>query len=95
MSTVCHKLSHVLYEFDVNKGCFCYWVCSSYYHQDVYLTTGSRTSDYTFVTNNNDDKLPAHQTLNKTRTEFENPFIVLGASEEVANVVSSLVCSNI
>uniref|UniRef100_A0A8D0CTE1 Cadherin domain-containing protein n=1 Tax=Sander lucioperca TaxID=283035 RepID=A0A8D0CTE1_SANLU len=38
----------------------------SAYNYDAYLTTGSRTSDFKFVTSYNDNTLPADQTLRKT-----------------------------
>uniref|UniRef100_A0A8C9XH49 Cadherin domain-containing protein n=1 Tax=Sander lucioperca TaxID=283035 RepID=A0A8C9XH49_SANLU len=37
----------------------------SAYNYDAYLTTGSRTSDFKFVTSYNDNTLPADQTLRK------------------------------
>ncbi|KAF7649482.1 hypothetical protein LDENG_00140870 [Lucifuga dentata] len=42
----------------------------STYNYDAYLTTGSRTSDFKFVSSYNDDTLPAHQTLRKSPTHF-------------------------
>eukprot|EP00063_Salmo_salar_P068935 XP_014043770.1 PREDICTED: protocadherin gamma-A11-like [Salmo salar] len=42
----------------------------STYNYDAYLTTGSRTSDFKFVTSFNDNTLPADQTLRKTPTDF-------------------------
>ncbi|XP_064874643.1 protocadherin beta-16-like isoform X20 [Oncorhynchus nerka] len=42
----------------------------SVYNYDAYLTTGSRTSDFKFVTSYNDNKLPADQTLRKTSLDF-------------------------
>ncbi|XP_068596817.1 protocadherin beta-15-like [Brachionichthys hirsutus] len=39
----------------------------SAYNYDAYLTTGSRTSDFKFVTSYNDNTLPADQTLRKTQ----------------------------
>uniref|UniRef100_A0A673VQK4 Cadherin domain-containing protein n=1 Tax=Salmo trutta TaxID=8032 RepID=A0A673VQK4_SALTR len=42
----------------------------STYNYDAYLTTGSRTSDFKFVTSYNDNTLPADQTLRKTPTDF-------------------------
>ncbi|XP_014067922.2 protocadherin gamma-A11-like [Salmo salar] len=38
----------------------------STYNYDAYLTTGSRTSDFKFVTSYNDNTLPEDQTLRKT-----------------------------
>ncbi|KAG7255123.1 hypothetical protein CRUP_008951 [Coryphaenoides rupestris] len=43
----------------------------SAYNYDAYLTTGSRTSDFKFVTSYNDNTLPADQTLRKNPTDFE------------------------
>uniref|UniRef100_A0A4W6FZF9 Cadherin domain-containing protein n=1 Tax=Lates calcarifer TaxID=8187 RepID=A0A4W6FZF9_LATCA len=40
----------------------------STYNYDAYLTTGSRTSDFKFVTSYNDNTLPADQTLRKTNS---------------------------
>uniref|UniRef100_A0A3B4WHI4 Cadherin domain-containing protein n=1 Tax=Seriola lalandi dorsalis TaxID=1841481 RepID=A0A3B4WHI4_SERLL len=58
----------------------------STYNYDAYLTTGSRTSDFKFVTSYNDNTLPADQTLKKRPTDFADPFEDLGASVEVGNV---------
>ncbi|XP_029703593.1 protocadherin beta-16-like isoform X1 [Takifugu rubripes] len=46
----------------------------SAYNYDAYLTTGSRTSDFKFVTSYNDNTLPAEQTLRKSSTDFDEPF---------------------
>ncbi|XP_068182532.1 protocadherin gamma-A12-like [Antennarius striatus] len=46
----------------------------SAYNYDAYLTTGSRTSDFKFVTSYNDNTLPAEQTLRKSPTDFEDMF---------------------
>uniref|UniRef100_A0A8C4ZUU0 Cadherin domain-containing protein n=1 Tax=Gadus morhua TaxID=8049 RepID=A0A8C4ZUU0_GADMO len=47
----------------------------STYNYDAYLTTGSRTSDFKFLTSYNDNTLPADQTLRKNPTDFgENYF---------------------
>ncbi|XP_045579929.1 protocadherin gamma-A11 isoform X17 [Salmo salar] len=46
----------------------------STYNYDAYLTTGSRTSDFKFVTSYNDNTLPADQTLRKTPTDFAEEF---------------------
>ncbi|XP_028271995.1 protocadherin gamma-A9-like isoform X44 [Parambassis ranga] len=54
----------------------------STYNYDAYLTTGSRTSDFKFVTSYNDNTLPADQTLRKSSSDFADPFEDLGASEE-------------
>ncbi|XP_042181731.1 protocadherin gamma-A10-like isoform X20 [Oncorhynchus tshawytscha] len=46
----------------------------STYNYDAYLTTGSRTSDFKFLTSYNENTLPADQTLRKTPTDFsEDP----------------------
>ncbi|XP_055744866.1 protocadherin gamma-A10-like isoform X1 [Salvelinus fontinalis] len=42
----------------------------STYNYDAYLTTGSRTSDFNFLTSYNDNTLPADQTLRTTPTDF-------------------------
>uniref|UniRef100_A0A3Q3E892 Cadherin domain-containing protein n=1 Tax=Labrus bergylta TaxID=56723 RepID=A0A3Q3E892_9LABR len=42
----------------------------SAYNYDAYLTTGSRTSDFKFVSSYNDNTLPADQTLRKSPTDF-------------------------
>ncbi|XP_042181726.1 protocadherin gamma-A11-like isoform X15 [Oncorhynchus tshawytscha] len=42
----------------------------STYNYDAYLTTGSRTSDFKFVTSYSDNTLPADQTLRKTPNDF-------------------------
>ncbi|XP_024284896.2 protocadherin gamma-A4-like isoform X13 [Oncorhynchus tshawytscha] len=42
----------------------------STYNYDAYLTTGSHTSDFKFVTSYNDNTLPADQTLRKTPIDF-------------------------
>ncbi|XP_076730035.1 protocadherin gamma-A11 isoform X30 [Maylandia zebra] len=46
----------------------------STYNYDAYLTTGSRTSDFKFVTSYNDDTLPADQTLKKSPSDFADVF---------------------
>ncbi|XP_073342619.1 protocadherin beta-15-like [Pagrus major] len=46
----------------------------SAYNYDAYLTTGSRTSDFKFVTSYNDNTLPADQTLRKSPTDFLEAF---------------------
>ncbi|KAL3973025.1 adipocyte plasma membrane-associated protein [Sarotherodon galilaeus] len=55
----------------------------STYNYDAYLTTGSRTSDFKFVTSYNDNTLPADQTLKKSPSDFADPFEVVEAFEEV------------
>ncbi|XP_061899871.1 protocadherin beta-16-like [Entelurus aequoreus] len=42
----------------------------STYNYDAYLTTGSRTSDFKFVSSYNDNTLPADQTLRKSPFDF-------------------------
>ncbi|XP_022625480.1 protocadherin beta-15-like [Seriola dumerili] len=46
----------------------------STYNYDAYLTTGSRTSDFKFVTSYNDNTLPADQTLKKSPADFADAF---------------------
>ncbi|XP_034454789.1 protocadherin beta-15-like [Hippoglossus hippoglossus] len=46
----------------------------STYNYDAYLTTGSRTSDFKFVTSYNDNTLPADQTLRKSPSDFVDMF---------------------
>ncbi|XP_030000811.1 protocadherin gamma-A11-like isoform X46 [Sphaeramia orbicularis] len=54
----------------------------STYNYDAYLTTGSRTSDFKFVTSYNDNTLPADQTLRKSPSDFADPFDDLESSDE-------------
>ncbi|XP_060904092.1 protocadherin gamma-A4-like isoform X17 [Labrus mixtus] len=54
----------------------------SAYNYDAYLTTGSRTSDFKFVSSYNDNTLPADQTLRKSPTDFADPFEDLDTSLE-------------
>ncbi|XP_065814732.1 protocadherin gamma-A4-like isoform X37 [Labrus bergylta] len=54
----------------------------SAYNYDAYLTTGSRTSDFKFVSSYNDNTLPADQTLRKSPTDFADPFEDLDSSLE-------------
>uniref|UniRef100_A0A671U6Q5 Cadherin domain-containing protein n=1 Tax=Sparus aurata TaxID=8175 RepID=A0A671U6Q5_SPAAU len=49
----------------------------SAYNYDAYLTTGSRTSDFKFVTSYNDNTLPADQTLRKMLSRSCFPFVVV------------------
>nr|XP_046262632.1 protocadherin gamma-A10-like [Scatophagus argus] len=58
----------------------------SAYNYDAYLTTGSRTSDFKFVTSYNDSTLPAEQTLRKSPSDFADPFEDLEASAEVGSL---------
>ncbi|KAM4554662.1 protocadherin gamma-A11-like isoform 25-T25 [Odontesthes bonariensis] len=46
----------------------------STYNYDAYLTTGSRTSDFKFVSSYNDNTLPADQTLKKSPSDFAEVF---------------------
>ncbi|TWW54345.1 Protocadherin gamma-A2 [Takifugu flavidus] len=57
----------------------------SAYNYDAYLTTGSRTSDFKFVTSYNDNTLPAEQTLRKSPTDFADVFGQLEESPEVGH----------
>ncbi|XP_075337528.1 protocadherin gamma-A11-like isoform X36 [Odontesthes bonariensis] len=54
----------------------------SAYNYDAYLTTGSRTSDFKFVSSYNDNTLPADQTLKKSPTDFDEVFGDLEGSEQ-------------
>ncbi|XP_078810301.1 protocadherin gamma-A12-like [Oryzias latipes] len=56
----------------------------SAYNYDAYLTTGSRTSDFKFVSSYNDNTLPADQTLRKSPTDFLEAFRESGHSTEVS-----------
>ncbi|XP_034739265.1 protocadherin gamma-A12-like [Etheostoma cragini] len=58
----------------------------SAYNYDAYLTTGSRTSDFKFVTSYNDNTLPADQTLRKSPSDFADSFEDLEPSVEVGTV---------
>ncbi|XP_051275342.1 protocadherin beta-15-like [Dicentrarchus labrax] len=60
----------------------------SAYNYDAYLTTGSRTSDFKFVTSYNDNTLPADQTLRKSPSDFADPFEDLEPAVEVGTVQS-------
>uniref|UniRef100_A0A3B4UHT8 Cadherin domain-containing protein n=1 Tax=Seriola dumerili TaxID=41447 RepID=A0A3B4UHT8_SERDU len=55
----------------------------STYNYDAYLTTGSRTSDFKFVTSYNDNTLPADQTLKKSPSDFADAFGELEGCPEV------------
>ncbi|XP_034400130.1 protocadherin beta-15-like [Cyclopterus lumpus] len=55
----------------------------STYNYDAYLTTGSRTSDFKFVSSYNDNTLPADQTLRKSPTDFLEAFVDSDHSPEV------------
>ncbi|XP_034546763.1 protocadherin gamma-A4-like [Notolabrus celidotus] len=55
----------------------------SAYNYDAYLTTGSRTSDFKFVSSYNDNTLPADQTLMKSPSDFADVFGESDGSPEV------------
>ncbi|XP_062281211.1 protocadherin-23-like [Scomber scombrus] len=55
----------------------------STYNYDAYLTTGSRTSDFKFVSSYNDNTLPADQTLRKSPSDFADVFGDCDRSPEV------------
>ncbi|XP_015235727.1 PREDICTED: protocadherin gamma-A12-like [Cyprinodon variegatus] len=55
----------------------------STYNYDTYLTTGSRTSDFKFVSSYNDNTLPADNTLEKRPAEFPDVFGDLDSALEV------------
>ncbi|XP_035613771.2 protocadherin gamma-A11-like [Oncorhynchus keta] len=55
----------------------------STYNYDAYLTTGSRTSDFKFLTSYNENTLPADQTLRKTPTDFSEDLDESEGSPEV------------
>ncbi|XP_054647386.1 protocadherin beta-15-like [Dunckerocampus dactyliophorus] len=61
----------------------------STYNYDAYLTTGSRTSDFKFVSSYNDNTLPADQTLRKSPTDFvdelDDSFDPLEKSNKLGN----------
>jgi hypothetical protein len=63
----------------------------SAYNYDAYLTTGSRTSDFKFLTSYNDNTLPADQTLRKNATDFEEVFGDIDSSPEVKNVSKKII----
>ncbi|XP_034086882.1 protocadherin beta-16-like [Gymnodraco acuticeps] len=60
----------------------------SAYNYDAYLTTGSRTSDFNFVSSYNDNTLPADQTLRKSPSDFAEVFGDCDSSPEVGIVVT-------
>ncbi|XP_053285324.1 protocadherin beta-15 [Pleuronectes platessa] len=60
----------------------------STYNYDAYLTTGSRTSDFKFVTSYNDNTLPADQTLRKSPSDFADAFGDCDSSPEVGTSVT-------
>nr|XP_033489686.1 protocadherin beta-16-like [Epinephelus lanceolatus] len=58
----------------------------STYNYDAYLTTGSRTSDFKFVSSYNDNTLPADQTLRKSPSDFADDFGDSDSSPEVGPI---------
>ncbi|XP_033948399.2 protocadherin beta-15-like [Pseudochaenichthys georgianus] len=60
----------------------------SAYNYDAYLTTGSRTSDFKFVSSSNDNTLPADQTLRKSPSDFAEVFGDCDSSPEVGIIVT-------
>ncbi|KAK7922742.1 hypothetical protein WMY93_009644 [Mugilogobius chulae] len=58
----------------------------STYNYDGYMTTGSRTSDFKFVSSYNDNTLPADQTLRKSPTDFSDIFGDCEHSPEVGTL---------
>ncbi|KAM6952971.1 protocadherin beta-15-like [Lycodopsis pacificus] len=60
----------------------------SAYNYDAYLTTGSRTSDFKFVSSYNDNTLPADQTLRKSPSDFAEAFGDCDDSPEVGTGTS-------
>uniref|UniRef100_A0AAY4BD36 Cadherin domain-containing protein n=1 Tax=Denticeps clupeoides TaxID=299321 RepID=A0AAY4BD36_9TELE len=52
----------------------------SSYNYDTYLTTGSRTSDFKFVTSYNDNTLPADETLKKSMEHLDGSVLTLNDS---------------
>ncbi|XP_044220385.1 protocadherin beta-6-like [Thunnus albacares] len=65
----------------------------STYNYDAYLTTGSRTSDFKFVTSYNDNTLPADQTLRKSPSDFVDEFGQSDNSLEVGSHILYLCAS--
>nr|XP_033948395.1 protocadherin gamma-A11-like isoform X1 [Pseudochaenichthys georgianus] len=61
----------------------------SAYNYDAYLTTGSRTSDFKFVSSSNDNTLPADQTLRKSPSDFAEVFGDCDSSPEVGPCIIS------
>ncbi|XP_027864332.1 protocadherin gamma-A12-like [Xiphophorus couchianus] len=61
----------------------CTGTLRSTYNYDAYLTTGSRTSDFKFVSSYNDNTLPADQTLKKSLSDFTEAFGELEGFSEV------------
>ncbi|XP_049442759.1 protocadherin beta-15-like [Epinephelus fuscoguttatus] len=61
----------------------------STYNYDAYLTTGSRTSDFKFVSSYSDNTLPADQTLRKSPSDFAEAF---GTPDECLEVGPIRIC---
>uniref|UniRef100_A0AAY4BDF0 Cadherin domain-containing protein n=1 Tax=Denticeps clupeoides TaxID=299321 RepID=A0AAY4BDF0_9TELE len=55
----------------------------SSYNYDTYLTTGSRTSDFKFVTSYNDNTLPADDTLKKSMEHLDGSVLILNDASSV------------
>uniref|UniRef100_A0A3Q3KX59 Protocadherin gamma-A10-like n=1 Tax=Mastacembelus armatus TaxID=205130 RepID=A0A3Q3KX59_9TELE len=66
----------------------------STYNYDAYLTTGSRTSDFKFVTSYNDNTLPADQTLRKSPSDFAEVFEASQDSLEVGFTYMPYLCDS-
>ncbi|XP_017282618.1 protocadherin beta-16-like [Kryptolebias marmoratus] len=64
----------------------CTGTLRSSYNYDAYLTTGSRTSDFKFVSSYNDNTLPADHTLKKSPTKFADVFGGSDSSPEVGTI---------
>ncbi|XP_028315710.1 protocadherin gamma-A11-like isoform X25 [Gouania willdenowi] len=60
----------------------------STYNYDAYLTTGSRTSDFKFVSSYNDNTLPAEQTLRKSPSDFADAFGSADSSPEMQDALT-------
>ncbi|XP_030000848.1 protocadherin gamma-A10-like [Sphaeramia orbicularis] len=58
----------------------------STYNYDAYMTTGSRTSDFKFVSSYNDNTLPADQTLRKCSMNFDGSCGDSDGSPEVCTI---------
>ncbi|XP_033830468.1 protocadherin beta-15-like [Periophthalmus magnuspinnatus] len=63
----------------------------STYNYDGYMTTGSRTSDFKFVSSYNDNTLPADQTLRKSPTDFCDVFGDGDVSPEVGSLYKTMI----
>ncbi|KAI4819439.1 hypothetical protein KUCAC02_004685, partial [Chaenocephalus aceratus] len=67
----------------------------SAYNYDAYLTTGSRTSDFNFVSSSNDNTLPADQTLRKSPSDFAEVFGDCDSSPEVGAFLCLCHCDDV